>query len=519
MRLRRHDRVSAFLLFCLVFLLTSCSHKETTSNPAPIEKTDVSISWKNVVAVSKTTPTLQVVVMPPLRRGQKIHDRVFQALHDLGADNVRYVPWLPYPKLGVAELEPPQDGKTSWDFSLIDPMTEDFINATAGHSVMLNFSSIPQWMFKTDKPVPYPADPDQVTWDYQQGTEFRDPSLKEVGDYYARLVSWYTKGGFTDEYGKRHESGHHYKIDYWEVLNEVDLPGEHKMSPETYTRVYDAVVSSIRQVDPQIKFVALALAGTSPGHWRSENVPQYFEYFLNPMNHKPGIPLDMISYHFYIHPTPDEGGDVQPHTFFATADGFLNSVRYIESIRQRLSPKTQTDLNELGCHPIAGENESAASASTIPNSYWNLAGAVYAYLYGELARLGIDVAGDSQLVAYPTQIPGVSMVDWNTGQPNARFWALKLLHDNFGPGDKLVDTNSLSPYVYGQAFVTAQNQRKLLLINKRDRDVQVSVPDSQNGEISFVDQTTGFQPPASTHLSESGLTLRGYEVAVVNLPH
>ena len=74
-------------------------------------------------------------------------------MHDLGADYVRYVPWLPYPKLGVAEMEPPADGKTSWDFSLIDPMTEDFMNATAGHSVILNFSTIPQWMFKTEKPV------------------------------------------------------------------------------------------------------------------------------------------------------------------------------------------------------------------------------------------------------------------------------------------------------------------------------------------------------------------------------
>src|SRR5208283_437925 len=126
-------------------------------------------------------------------------------------------------------------------------MTEDFISATAGHSVILNFSSIPQWMFKTEKPVPYPADPDEVTWSYQNGTEFRDPSLKEVADYYARLVSWYTQGGFTDEYGKRHESGHHYKIDYWEVLNEVDY--EHQMTPETYTHVYDAIVTAVHRVD------------------------------------------------------------------------------------------------------------------------------------------------------------------------------------------------------------------------------------------------------------------------------
>ncbi|MGD0010547.1 MAG: glycosyl hydrolase family 39 [Terriglobia bacterium] len=513
MRIDRAIRPLALFSICLIVFLTACSRKETVSKPGPTEKAKVTVNWDKVVTVSKTTPTLQVVVNPPLRRGTKIHDRVFQALHELGADYVRYVPWLPYPKLGVAELEPPQDGKTSWDFSLIDPMMEDLMNATAGHSVIINFSTIPQWMFKTEKPVPYPADPDEVNWEYEKGTEFRDASLKEVGDYYARLVSWYTKGGFTDEYGKRHESGHHYKIEYWEVLNEVDF--EHHMSPETYTRVYDAIVSSIRHVEPQMKFVGVALAGTSPNIFLEENVPGYFEYFLNPKNHKPGIPVDMISYHFYANPTADQGPEVQQYTVFDQAAGFLNSVRYLESIRQRLSPKTQTDLDELGCIPA---DDNAVPRKAIPDSYWNLCGAVYGYLYGELARFGIDVAGESQMVGYPSQFPGVSMVDWNTGQPNARYWVLKLLHDNFGPGDKLVDTTSAIPHVYAQGFVTRDGKRKLLLVNERDRDFDLSIAGSNGAEVVVVDQTTGFQPPATANLNADQITLRGLAVAVVTLP-
>ena len=42
------------------------------------------------------------------------------------------------------------------------------------------------------------------------------------------------------------------------------------------------------------------------------------------------------------------------------------------------------------------------------------------------------------MVGYPTQFPSVSMVDWETGAPNARFRVLELLKNNFGPGDKLV---------------------------------------------------------------------------------
>ncbi|HET7103756.1 MAG TPA: hypothetical protein VFI20_06685, partial [Terracidiphilus sp.] len=164
------------------------------------ESTDaVSIHWDKTVVVSMSTPTLQVVVNPPLRPGQPLAKGAYKALKELGADYVRYVPWLPYPKLAVAELEPPTAEKTSWDFSLIDPMTKEFMDATAGHSTVMNFSTIPAWLFKTDKPVTYPADPDQVTWTYTQGTELRDPTGKELGDYYNRLVSWYVDGGFTDE--------------------------------------------------------------------------------------------------------------------------------------------------------------------------------------------------------------------------------------------------------------------------------------------------------------------------------
>lgn len=469
----------------------------------------VEVDWNKVQLVSKTTPTLQVVVNPPLRRGSPIHDRAFSELQQLGANFVRYVPWLPYPKLAVAELEPPANGKTSWDFSLIDPMTEDFINATHGHPVILNFSTTPEWMWKTPKAVPYPADPDKVTWDYTQGTELRDPSGKELGNYYARLVSWYVNGGFTDEYGKRHESGHHYKIDYWEVLNEVDF--EHKMTPEQYTLCYDAIVGAIRRVAPSMQFVAVALA--MPG-----DNPRMFEYFLNPKNHKPGSPINYISYHFYASPAPDESPEVQQYTFFDQADGFISTVRYIEAIRKHLASGVATDVDEIGSI-AANDNEKETSARTaqrLPDSYWNLSGATYAYVFGKLNELGIEVAGESQLVGYPTQFPSVTMLNWNTGAPNARFRVLQLLKDNFGPGEKIVKTSSASPYVYALGFVARNGQHKLLLVNKRNRDIQITLPQPAKS-IHFVDQTTKGAPPGSEQVGGRGIQLHGYEVAVVGM--
>jgi hypothetical protein len=468
---------------------------------APAQK--IEAQWDKVERVSKTTATLQVVVNPPLRRGSAIHDRVFAELQRLGADYVRYVPWLPYPKLAVAELEPPTKDRTSWDFSLIDPMTVDFLNATKGHPVMLNFSTIPQWMFKTDQPVTYPDNPDEVTWKYTQGTELRDPTMKELADYYARLVSWYVNGGFTDELGKRHESEHRFKIDYWEVLNEPDI--EHNMTPEQYTARYDAIVEAIRKVAPGIKFVGISVAFPS-------NDPRMFEYFLDPKNHKRGIPLDMISYHFYASPTADQGPAEHQFTFFDQADRFIATARYIEAIRRRLSPSTGTAVNEIGSI-LAGDPNLK---TPIPDSYWNLSGAVYAYVFGHLATLGVDIAAESQMVGYPTQFPSVSMVDWNTGAPNARFRVLELLKNNFAPGDRIVKTSSGSPYVYALGMIKPKGERKLLLVNKRDRDIAVTLPGSA-GDIQYVDQTTKGAAPAQAPLSGDTLTLRGLSVAVVTL--
>ncbi|MDQ2862055.1 MAG: glycosyl hydrolase family 39 [Bacteroidota bacterium] len=462
----------------------------------------VSVDWGKVISESKTTPTLQVVVNPMLLRNSPIHEGSFNALKNLKADYVRFVPWFPYPHMAVAELKPPTATETSWDFSHIDPIVEDLMNATKGHSVVINFSTIPAWMFKTEKPVVVPNDPNQVFWAYNEGKELRDPSLKELTDYYVRLMSWYTKGGFTDELGKFHKSDHNYKIPYWEVLNEPDL--EHNTTPQSYTKMYDAIVLALKEVSPDTKFIGLSLA--------FETNPEWFEYFLNPANHKPGVTLEGISYHFYG--TPDNNKqsiNTYQYSFFNQANGFLDRVRYIESIRKRLSPQVFTTINEIGnILSRDGTNEQ------IPNTYWNLSGAMYAYIYLELTKMGVDAAGESQLVGYPTQFPSVSMMNWKNGKPNSRFWVLKLLRDNFGSGDQLVATHSNIPGVVTQGFITKKGS-KLLLINKDLQDVQFQLPkDAKAVSISYVDPSTGENPPATQKLTGNTVKLSGFSVAVID---
>lgn len=504
MRLLENNSARTYIVLWAVTILAIVSAASAAHGEEPLKLT---VRWEKPTMVSKTTPTLQVVVNPPLRHGEPLSVASYQAIKELGADYVRYVPWLPYPRLGVAELEPPTAQKTSWDFTLIDPMTRDFLDATGGHPTVMNFSTIPAWLFKTDKPITYPPDPYQVVWNYTQGTELRDPSGKELGDYYGRLVSWYVNGGFTDENGVRHESGYHYKMPVWEVLNEVDF--EHQMTPRQYTERYDAIVEGIRRVSQDTRFMGLALAMPS-------DQPEFFEYFLNPANHKPGIPLDYISYHFYATPAASETLANWQYTFFAQADGFLHTVRYVENIRKRLSPSTKTDLDELGV--ILPADNTPADKTPPAAAYWNLAGATYAYLFIELSRLQIDIVGESQLVGYPTQFPSVSMMNWENNKPNARFWVLKLIKDSFHPGDTLVETRMEGPAaadVAAQGFVTSAG-RRLLLVNKRDRAIEIPLSGTEKAAALSVDGASGDGPARSVKLEAGRLKLEPFSVTVVS---
>jgi len=395
----------------------------------PPAENEVVIHWDTVTTIDNTTPTLQVVVNPRLRPGQPLGTAAYKALLSLGSDDTRYQLWFPYPKLAVAELDPPTRHSTSWDFSLLDPMIDEFMTATAGHRAVMDFSTIPQWMFVTHEPVAYPADPNQETWNYEQGTELRDPTCSELADYYRRLASWYVNGGFADENGVWHESGHHYQFPFWEVLNEPDF--EHSTTAEDYTKRYDAIVDAVRSVSPDTKFIGLALGAPASDLG-------FIRYFLDPSNHLPDIPIDYISYHFYAVPGPQETIDDWQYTLFKQADQFLNTVQSIESIRKQLAPRTRTDIDELGT--VLPTDAPPAVGVAPPAAYWNLSGAVFAYIYVKLASLQIDVVGQSQLVGFPTQYQTVSMMDWVTNQPNARFWVLKLLKDSFHAGDKMVES-------------------------------------------------------------------------------
>ncbi|KAJ5808776.1 hypothetical protein N7474_010045 [Penicillium riverlandense] len=480
--------------------------------PTPHQRRDnngstIDIDWDNVLIESRTTATLQSVANPQLLANSSTRVNALNSLRTVSNNYVRYVPWFPYPELAVVELEPPvKNGthcSTSWNFTYADQLLLDFLHSTPNVSHIINFSTTPDWMWVSDVPYTYPHDVDAIDWNYNNGTKLRDPSGKEVADYYRRLLSWYVKGGFMDECGVYHHSGHHLDIEYWEVLNESEA--EHEIDIGLYNTLYDVITEAIHEVSPSTQIVGLAMA--------SRNATRVAG-FLNPENHKPGTPLDWISYHFYSTPS-NSTTQREAAQSFQMAEQLVGEVEAIEAVRKRISPRTKTTMDEIGTMDPMGST-TIYPGYTIPEEYWVWSGGVYAYVFSRMALLGIDVVGESQLSGYPGQYPSVSLIYWKTGLPTARLRVLQLIQHSLKPGDKLVKTGNDNAQLHVQGFVTPEGQQKVLLINKQDKNAVVQVPGFQKAKAETVDVSTGGGPWRTEEVDGSSVKVPPYAVVILS---
>ena len=110
-------------------------------------------------------------------------------------------------------------------------------------------------------------------------------------------------------------------------------------------------------------------------------------------------------------------------------------------------------MDEVGCiRPSTQESRSACAA------WW-------VYMFATAAKMGIDAVGCSQLVGYPAiegfsaEYPDVSMMDYDTPRPTAKYWVYITTH-------KLITTiyillsyiYILLPYIcYCHLYITAIN--------------------------------------------------------------
>jgi hypothetical protein len=437
---------------------------------------DVSIDFSaaNAVATYKTTATLQVVENPLLDRTftvngteipNPIHKAAWNSLKELNADHVRFQPWFPYPHKAVAELDAPVPGKpTSWNFTSMMPQLEDFMANTAaqGHPVIWNFGTIPCWMFwgpsTNHSHCPYPKDPEALDFGYGargfRPVFFKDKTGKMLAEYYARLFSFMINGYMIDENGVVHNGGPKYDFSasaghIFEFLNEA----EHYYSPSEYVNDYDATVTSLQSaLGPTGMPKMMGIGGCHDGEWNwwfMGNCTKWINEFLDRSKHKVhNVPLDYASMHYYA--TTNNRSDVNGYTknFFGSADKYLVHIDGHIAQRDRLSPTTKLALTELGILMVDDMINNYGPDGGLPDMFFNAAASFLAYVFVNIAKKGIDIACFSQFVGNPPiekwgikdmNFPSGSMISWETGLGNAKYWVLKLLIDHIKKGDQIID--------------------------------------------------------------------------------
>ena len=516
-------RIRAGLVVAVALALPFVSLASAAQQGAPGTATVVT-DWDKVIGVSNTVPTTQILAHAYSLRDSPIHDALFKALQDLHTDATRLQFWYSVSRQAVLEIEEPTSTETHWDFRYADPLVADYYAHTSGKH-HLNISTIPRWMFKVP-PKQVPTDPKASFYPYTDDTRgdlLKDPSGRQIAEYQARIFQWYTQGGFKDELGKFHKSGHHYKIDQWDVLNEPDF--ENKITVEQFTRIYDAVTEAIHKIDPNVEFFAPEVSGAE--------IP-WARYFLNPNNHKAGfLPVKWFTFHNYVNAPNDPAtwhakyftDPSKSETDGPAARAFVDRIREVLKIRDELSPNTKVIVDEFGTFNDVKTTEEACRADEPYQAYhplyWNAEGANWAYIFIASQRLGLPIFSMSQMLGYPTQCPSISMFDKDTAKPNSHYWALYLINREFTPGDKLASTTVSSDDLEGQSALT-KTGRKLLLINTTEHPLPVNLAESFSGaeasglQADIVDQNSGEEPPRAERLNAPQITLAPFAVAVIH---
>jgi hypothetical protein len=336
----------------------------------------------------------------------------------------------------------PEIVQGQWDFSHLDAAVAAL---RAEHQpFFLNIRSAPAWMFDS------------------QGN-LRDPTFQEFATYMARLVSWYNKGGFTDDNGVYQHSGHYGWIKIWEIWNEpnsgyeipapVPDPSATWMQAQDFARLYDVTTSAMRAVDPTI------LTGGPTVSSYPDN--PYIQTFVHDIQE----PLNFLSFHFYA-----IGSQKDPDaTIFNEVVGtrLLDRLTAIQAILRQEKPGEDIPLwlDELGFNEISRLPIDPRGTSLLAYAYvadvFTLLEQQRVALYGQFPVLGNAQQG---------------LANYQTYAIYPIFWLYVQVAHAFPPGMRLLPTSAHAGLSTLAALTPDKKDLRLLLGN-----VQVKSPTDNNG--------------------------------------
>jgi hypothetical protein len=341
----------------------------------------------------------------------------------------------------------PEATQGSWDFSRIDPV---IATLRARHiSFFMDVRTAPPWMFDSLGQLP-------------------DQNFSLFATYMARLVGWYNKGGFTDDNGVYHASGHENWIHVWEIWNEpksaADIPvaGVNRkvpiwMQPDRYARLYDMTVDAMRAVDPTI-----VTGGPALGSFADAN-----NFWIDGFVRDEHAPLDFLSFHFYAGMGPTQP-DAQ---LFDTTTGarFLDRLVANRKLLDQVHPGkhipiwiTELNIDESSLLPLDPRG-------TAPIEYSFLADALITAEYQGVGLVDqFNIVSGAQL----------GLIDNKTYQFYRPAWFYQQFSQLFPPGSTLLpEPADQHMALRVMAMITPDHKFLRLLVG----NIQVANPTDVNG--------------------------------------
>ena len=170
---------------------------------------------------------------------------------------------------------------------------------------------------------------------------------------------------------------------------------------------------------------------------------------------------------------------------------------------------------------------------------WNAAAAVFALGYATLAELGYKYVGADQLVGgtWPDNEPAVSCLDWQTGEPNVKYYAIKMLADTVGTtASKTIYNSTLTGGTAGGAGTATAGpvhvmpyklagKKAMLVVNMKQTAQVLTVTGATVGaavsvlEVDVNNKEPGFAgPPTTRKVGAKGeVELGPYAIALIDM--
>ena len=326
-----------------------------------------------------------------------------------------------------------------------------------------------------------------------------------------------------------------------------------------YTTCFDAVVAQLRKINSTIVPVGPEISGSCsyPG-----SQFEYLSHVMNKSNHVDDFEPQIGSYHIGINgdglrmPGSAEAmytqWDGALGGFVPAADKLLVDLKspaalilneFVNSVQdwcEKPNKHAKSVCPDWQKKSTSGGNPDLTKGKGVKMNRqawaWNAAAGTFAYAFGTLAERDYLLVGHDQLVAgtWPDNEPTVAMLDWTTGEPNAKYYVTQLLASTVGAAAEkaLYSYKATSAagnasavaatlYVLPFRFTFVGGGRGVLLVNKRAHAIKVTLAGGITGTAKVVEVApayaggAGFQPPVERSLSAAGeIELCPFAVAV-----